>query len=486
MLFAILGGIVCFLSYFYLRHLKAASRIPLPPGPPGEFLLGHLRRIPESRPEFLYTEWSKTYGDIVYFTMIGRPMIILNSVKVAIDLLEQRSALYSDRPNLTVYELLGWEATAAFLRYGPRFRKHRKLLHQQLAPHVCPKFQHMQAQNAHLLVAGLMESNDGKYDHLLSRFSTAIAMRIAYGHQIVSDNDEYIKLSNAHISSMSESGNPGANPVDFFPFATSLPGFPERIVLMSRGSGDHRLLSYKTSRSTELGLNIPTQEHLEDMRGTAGVIYAAGAGTTWSELAMFFVIVLLHPHIQERGQEEIDRVVGRDRLPTFEDFDKLPYVGGLVEELFRWHPIAPLGIPHRTTADDVYQGMFIPKGSYVFANAYAMSLDENMYKDPKTFNPLRYLPKSIGGNEEPPFTAAFGFGRRICPGRHLATSSIWIAVATILATLSITPTTARTPIDVTYGAGLTRHPEELPCEISPRSHESKKLVRDALEHVNAL
>lgn len=50
---------------------------------------------------------------------------------------------------------------------------------------------------------------------------------------------------------------------------------------------------------------------------------------------MFFVIVLLHPHIQERGQEEIDRVVGRDRLPTFEDFDKLPYVGGLVEELFR-------------------------------------------------------------------------------------------------------------------------------------------------------
>lgn len=94
----------------------------------------------------------------------------------------------------------------------------------------------MQAQNAHLLVAGLMESNDGKYDHLLSRyvfsphpaeigsklslshsFSTAIAMRIAYGHQIVSDTDEYIKLSNAHISSMSECGNPGANPVDFFP-----------------------------------------------------------------------------------------------------------------------------------------------------------------------------------------------------------------------------------------------------------------------------
>lgn len=72
MLFAILGGIVCFLSYFYLRHLKAASRIPLPPGPPGEFLLGHLRRIPESRPEFLYTEWSKTYGEIPPSLLVQR------------------------------------------------------------------------------------------------------------------------------------------------------------------------------------------------------------------------------------------------------------------------------------------------------------------------------------------------------------------------------------------------------------------------------
>ncbi|KDQ34057.1 hypothetical protein PLEOSDRAFT_1033223, partial [Pleurotus ostreatus PC15] len=105
----------------------------------------------------------------------------------------------------------------------------------------------------------------------------------------------------------------------------------------------------------------------------------------------------------------------------------------------RWHPTVPIGLPHRSTEDDIYKGMFIPKGSVVFANALGMALDENIYAEPTKFNPDRFLPKSEGGNEEPYLGATFGFGRsRICPGRHLATASIWIAVATLFAIVDIT------------------------------------------------
>ena len=70
----------------------------------------------------------------------------------------------------------------------------------------------------------------------------------------------------------------------------------------------------------------------------------------------------LHSHVQEKAQAEIDRVIGTDRLPTFEDRPSMPYVEAMYKEVMRWRPIAPLGVPHYTTSDDMYKGFYIPKG----------------------------------------------------------------------------------------------------------------------------
>ena len=77
----------------------------------------------------------------------------------------------------------------------------------------------------------------------------------------------------------------------------------------------------------------------------------------------FFILAMtLHREVQEKAQAEIDRVIGSDRLPTFEDRRSLPYVEAVYREVLRWRPVAPLGFPHCTTADDVYNGFYIPKG----------------------------------------------------------------------------------------------------------------------------
>ena len=76
-----------------------------------------------------------------------------------------------------------------------------------------------------------------------------------------------------------------------------------------------------------------------------------------------------YPLIMKKIQEEIDSVMGSDRMPEYDDADSLPYVRATVNEALRWRPVAVLGgTPHAVTADDVYDGMFIPKGSTVFAN----------------------------------------------------------------------------------------------------------------------
>ena len=73
--------------------------------------------------------------------------------------------------------------------------------------------------------------------------------------------------------------------------------------------------------------------------------------------------MLLYPDVQKKAQEELDRVVGCDRLPSYEDRDKLPYVNALIKEALRWNAVLPMGVPHVMSEDDVFRGYFIPKGT---------------------------------------------------------------------------------------------------------------------------
>jgi len=101
--------------------------------------------------------------------------------------------------------------------------------------------------------------------------------------------------------------------------------------------------------------------------------------------------MVLHPDAQRKAQAEIDNVVGTARLPDFGDEASLPYVSALVNEVMRWHPVAPVGtyltyifphdealdlssgflaVPHRLVVDDVYEGYFLPAGSIVIGNTW--------------------------------------------------------------------------------------------------------------------
>lgn len=178
---------------------------------------------------------------------------------------------------------------------------------------------------------------------------------------------------------------------------------------------------------------------MEDINGSAAAIFIAGSDTTFATTLVGILNLLLNPTIFHKARSLLDQTIGLDRLPSLKDREHpdLFYIEYIVQEIVRWRPLSPLGVPHKSLKDDIYNGMFIPQGTNVFFNTWAMSRDESVYQDPDLFNPDRYLPVELGGAGEPFLKGPFGFGRRICVGRHLALASVWIVLATLISTVDI-------------------------------------------------
>ncbi|OSD02803.1 cytochrome P450 [Trametes coccinea BRFM310] len=476
----------------------------LPPGPPSDPLLGHYRIFPRSYQAEVFFQWSKIYGDVLYLEVLGRKIVVVNRYAIAKELMDKRSANYSDRPVFPLFMNLGWSVSVTFLKYGPQFFKQRRILQQYFSKQEVARFRPIHTEEAHKMLKNLLD-RPKDFDWLIRRFGAAVIIKIAYGHEIESDDDAYIKMTENVSLAHVDAGDPGTAPVDFFPFLQHLPwwfpgcwfnhvvhkwhwairqfhDYPFEQVNRQMAEGCAKpsfLLSYLEEFSKP---NYQGEHSLNDLKHATGAIYAGGAETTYSTINTFILAMVLHPQVLQRAQEEIDMVVGSKRLPDFDDRENLPYVEAIFQEVLRWRPVVPLGIPHSTMEDDTYDGMFIPKGTMVFANAWSMAMDERVYHDAGCFKPERFLPGPHGGPEPFPH-ASFGFGRRICPGRFLAMNSVWMAIVSLCATMNIRKAIGPDGIEITpsgeYTSGLSCWPKPFPANIHPRSQEARRLISDA-------
>jgi len=147
--------------------------------------------------------------------------------------------------------------------------------------------------------------------------------------------------------------------------------------------------------------------------------------------------MLAYPDVQARAHAELDEVIGHARPPTFADLPSLPYIRAMVKEALRWPVITPFGVPHASTEDDWYEGMFIPKGTVCMPNMRVLNCDPDVFgEDAAQFDPSRYLDEK--GNATTPIECreeghlSFGFGRRTCVGKNVAEGSLAIDFATLL------------------------------------------------------
>jgi len=318
-------------------------------------------------------------------------------------------------------------------------------------------------------------------------------MSIVYGYDTAPKNDPYVDYCEKGTKVIAKAADPKrAALLRIFPFLLKLPAwmpgsfkaeaaeakcyatgfrkvlFGMAIERMGSGTGVPSMISDAVRRN-EVNGNLP--EVTLAIRNTSSVAYGAASETTSATLDVFVLSMVLFPDAQRRAQKEIDTVVGSDRLPDFSDRGSLPFVEAVLLETLRWHPAVPLGLPHAITIDDVYEGSSIPKGTTVFVNVWGLAHDEEIYPEPYKFEPGRFVKENETFTEnDPSFT--FGFGRRRCPGQHVATASLWIAIASMLATFDFLKAQDEYGNEIHFSpeftAGTTSRPKRFPCKIVPR------------------
>lgn len=361
----------------------------------------------------------------------------------------------------------------------------------------------MQQETNNALKCLATDPSDFRY--ALHRAPVAVMLKLAYGFQIGGRDDKFVHALEESMAIIEELTTPGKYLVEVVPILRFLPswfpgaGFKRHAEAMkakmertnkapfvwtqnkiASGKYDENFISKLMTSETPY---IPSDEKEDIVRWCSAALYVGGGETSVSALNTFMLLMQLYPEVQKKLQADLDKVAP-GRFPTFDDYQDLPYFTAVIKEVLRWGQVAPMGLPHATTQDEIYDGYLIPKGARIFANIWGITHDEEVYPDPFKFDPERHL----GPNPQPnPFQFVFGFGRRTCPGAHFAETSIFYTISNILAVFDISKQLDEKGEEmepqIEWTTGVTSHLKPFTCRITCRN---KDLLPAVMEQEDAV
>ncbi|PYI17056.1 cytochrome P450 [Aspergillus violaceofuscus CBS 115571] len=464
------------------------KRHQYPPEPPPLPIIGNLHQFPWRDSWRALSTWHNQYGSIFTVWVGFHPVVIVGSFQCAKELFEQRGAIYGSRPAYFA-DAIGSDSLAVALPYGPRWRRHRLLLHALLNERQCNDYINLQDLECKQLLWELLSTND--FAGRFHRFAASLTFALAYGRRLErGDEPEVREIDRIMRELLGEVCLPGVA----FPILDHLPdwlaSWRKRAARLQESQA--RFFSYHMQRALHT-TETKTWSHtvrdlartrwpesmfsVDEMAHVVGVNYEAGSNTTAFVLEVFVLVAVLQRPAVQRAQAELDQVVGCQRMPTLYDMPWLPYLQAFVEEVLRWRPVVPGGLHHCTIQDDDYMGYRIPKGATVIRNHWSLEFDEHVFQDPHSF-----LPESWIKNPDLP-TCAFGLGRRLCPGEHLARSSLHLVISRMLWASDIQHVGNAPPDPFAMTQGISSRPQPFKAKFRPRSRLHQAVIETEWENM---
>ncbi|KAL7937811.1 cytochrome P450 [Trichoderma chlorosporum] len=502
----IVQGVVVLVVFFIYRLFfrKESEFLPLPPGPKPIPILGNIRDAPSPDvPEFEHwLSYKDKYGPIISITVLGQTSVMIFNKAACIELLEKSSLKTASRPQMNFLNMCGYDRWLSLMPYNNQHRLYRKLIHQQIGTkRLSTQYVDIQDVESKRLLLRVLVDPQHLFRHIRTE-AAAIILKLTHGYSTeLFKPDPLVELKQQILNNTSAAMIPFHWAVDILPVFAHLPEwFPgtsfKRLAREWKGlmntAADITYNfakeqmgkdSYQPSYTSKLisafekdGRELD-EETAEAIKWTASVLFAGGAETTVATLMAFVLGMVLNPEVQQKAQEEIDRVVGLDRLPDISDEENLPYVRGVAKEALRFFPVLPMGIPHEAGEEIAFRGYRIPKGAFIRPCVWWFMNDPKTHANPSSYDPERYLEP----RNEPDPMDGFGYGRRICPGRYFAQESLFFTVSRTLAVFNIGKAMHEgKPVDFEpkhSTTGQMDHPEEFLYSIVPRSEKHAEMIR---------
>ncbi|ONM22197.1 cytochrome P450 12 [Zea mays] len=454
-----LGIALCAAAALFLSRGRRPVYNP-PPGPKPWPIIGNLNLMGEL-PHRSMNELSKRYGPLMQLRFGSLPVLVGASVEMAKLFLKTNDAAFSDRPRFAIGKYTAYDfSDLLWAPSGPYLRQARRICATELFSATrLESFEHIRDEEVRVMLRQLRQAagRTVRLRDYLQMLALGVISRIVLGNKYVmeevadGEGDSAPAITPAEFREMVDEffALHGAfNIGDYIPWLDwlDLQGYVARMKRMKARFGRflERVLDVHNERRLREGGNFVAKDMLDVLLQLAddtslevqlsrdNDLIIAGTDSNANTLEWAVSELLKNPKILAKAMEELNHVIGPDRLVTESDLPRLPYIEAVLKETMRVHPAAPMLAPHVAREDTSVDGYDVLAGTVLFINVWAIGRDPGLWDAPEEFRPERFVESKIDVRGHDFQLLPFGSGRRMCPGINLALKVMALSLANLL------------------------------------------------------
>ncbi|KAH9650319.1 Phenylalanine N-monooxygenase [Citrus sinensis] len=464
--------------YSFLFSFKRTKQLPLPPGPTPWPIVGNLPEMWSNKPTFKWIhDFMKELNTNISCIRLGNVHVIpVTSPEIALEVLKDNDSIFASRPLTmgTEYSSRGF-LSIAVVPWGEQWKKMKKVV----ASHV------LNSSRLRSLLVRRTEEADNLVRFIYNQCKDSpigldVDVRLAT-RQYCGNVMRKMMFNRRYFGEGRENGGPGFEEEEhveslfvvlqrLYSFALSdyvpwmrvfdLEGHEKIISDAMRTASkyhdaiiDERVQQRRQGKNKDdahdhdvdlLDVLISAKDEngrpslsVDEIKSQCMDLMLATVDNPSNVVEWAIAEMINQPEILKKATEEIDRVVGKERLVQESDIPQLNYIKACLREMFRLHPVAPFNLPHVSNRDTTIAGYFIPKGSHVLISRVGLGQNPNVWKDPLKFIPERHISAADPHHQveitEPELRfLTFSRGRRSCMGMALGSEMSVMLLARLL------------------------------------------------------
>ncbi|XP_012621955.1 cytochrome P450 2C21-like [Microcebus murinus] len=441
----------------------------LPPGPTPLPIVGNILQLNTKNISKSLSMLAKDYGPVftLYFGM--KRTVVLHGYKAVKEALIDRGEEFSGRGNLPVFEKIAHNSGIVFSN-GNTWKHTRRFSLTVLRNMGMGKktIEDRIQEEVLYLVEALKKTNASPCDptFLLACVPCNVICSVIFQTRFDYNDPKFQTLMKYFHENLLIVSSPWMQLYNAFPLLHYLPGSHKELFKNVACQKEFILEEIKQHQES-LDINNPQdfidyflikmekEKHnkqseftMDNLVITVWDMFSAGTETTSTTLRYGLLLLLKHPEVSAKVQEEIDRVIGRHRMPCMQDRSRMPYTDAVVHEIQRYIDLVPTNLPHAVTEDVQFREYFIPKGTTVLIHLSSVLYDDKEFPSPEKFDPGHFLDAS-GNFKKSDYFMPFSAGKRVCVGESLARMELFLILTGILQNFTLKPLVDPKDIDTT-------------------------------------